>query len=52
MEIKRGKKNFYIGTEEAPLAEIRFSINEEGIIMAEGTKVSEENLRSLYMLIL
>ncbi len=42
MEIKRGKKNFYIGTEEAPLAEIIYSINEEGIIIAEGTKVSEE----------
>lgn len=42
MEIKKGKKNFYIGREEAPLAEIRFSINEEGIIIAEGTKVSDE----------
>ncbi|HQB63121.1 MAG TPA: GNAT family N-acetyltransferase [Sedimentibacter sp.] len=31
-----------MGIEEAPLAEIIFSINEEGIIVAESTKVSEE----------
>ena len=42
MEVKKGKNKFYIGTEEAPLAEIIFSINEEGIIVAESTKVSEE----------
>ncbi|HNZ82776.1 MAG TPA: GNAT family N-acetyltransferase [Sedimentibacter sp.] len=42
MEVKKGKNKFYIGIEEAPLAEIIFSINEEGIIVAESTKVSEE----------
>ncbi len=42
MEIKKGNKNFYIGKVESPLAEIRYSINEEGIIIAEGTKVSDE----------
>lgn len=42
MEVKKGKNNFYIGTKEAPLAEIVFSIDNEGIIIAEGTKVSEE----------
>jgi predicted GNAT family acetyltransferase len=42
MEIKKGKNSFYIGEEEAPLAEIIFSIDEEGIVVAEGTKVSEE----------
>ena len=42
MEVKKGKNKFYIGIEEAPLAEIIFSINEEVIIVAESTKVSEE----------
>ncbi len=42
MEVKKGKNKFYIGIEKAPLAEIIFSINEEGIIVAESTKVSEE----------
>ena len=42
MEIKKGKNKFYIGEEDAPLAEIIFSIDENDIIVAESTKVSEE----------
>ena len=41
MEIKKGNNKFYVGIEEAPLAEIIFSID-KGVIIAEGTKVSEE----------
>ncbi|HOV27187.1 MAG TPA: GNAT family N-acetyltransferase [Sedimentibacter sp.] len=42
MEIKKGKNKFYLGEEDAPLAEIIFSVDEEGIIVAEGTRVSQE----------
>ncbi len=41
MEIKKGNNKFYVGEEEAPLAELLFSVDNE-VIIAEGTKVSEE----------
>lgn len=42
MQIKKGIKSFYVGdSEEAPLAEMVFTLNDE-VIIIEHTNVSDE----------
>lgn len=42
MEIKHGSKSFYIGEEEAPLAEMAYVRSGENLIIIDHTAVSDE----------
>lgn len=42
MEIRQGSKSFYIGTEDAPKAEMTYVYSSDKLIIIDHTTVSEE----------